>query len=160
MTTSFQPSHAKADFLPTNIVWPEDPNEFKYVIQQLYRKIANTTNCRDVANYEEQETVTGQRFFSPNDNQAKRETFRKTVDISSPLVVGVNLISHGITDPSVNSNFVFTRIYGVIQGGAPTFVPIPNDNIHLETTITDVSITIPAAYAGFTGVVILEYIKG
>ena len=78
------------------------------------------------------------------------------------LVLGPNTQAHGVAVGNPTT-FVFTRIQGVIfRQGAPNplFVPVPNDDIHLEVNDTNVVLTIPAAYVGFfcQGIV-LEYVK-
>lgn len=146
------------NLLTINKIWSEDPSQLAYQVQTAYREIAGAVNHRDIGEYQEVEVLAGQQFFVSGDNQEKRDVFRKVVDLGT-LVTGLNMVAHGLA-VGTPSTFTFTKLYGTIQNQiTPLFLPIPNDNIHFEVDATNISITIPITYNGFTGIAVLEYLK-
>lgn len=148
-----------AFFLPINQVFSEDQSQFLIQITKLYADIARNTNSRDIAIYDLTEVQDGQQWYTPGNPQVKRSNFRKTIPIPA-LAAGLNIIPHGITVGSPTT-YVFTFINGVIfrQSAPPLFVPIPNDNVHVDVDQNNINITIPALYVGFTGNMVLEFLK-
>lgn len=145
-------------FLPVNQVFSNDWSQFLLQITKLYADIARNTNARDIASYDLTEVNDGQQWYTPGNQQVKRFDFRKVIPIPA-LNAGLNTIAHGIPVGSPTT-FVFTFINGVIfNQAAPLFVPIPNDNVHVDVDQTFVNITIPGAYTGFTGNLVCEYLK-
>ena len=178
MSFDVGPDNTFTEFLPENYEWPEKTEDFIYQLKRRYRRIASSINSRDIGNYlaitpdvnnttTTAEVLTGQQWYVlPNPSQysqtENRTPYRKVVRYPAALVVGLNTQAHGIAVGNPTT-FIFTRIYGVIQRqGAPNplFVPVPNDDIHLEVDNVNVLLTIPAAYVGFfcQGIV-LEYLK-
>lgn len=164
MTNNFQPSSTLSPFLKTSQFFPQDDEQFKVVLTQMYKDIANNNNIREIATYDIQESVTGQQFFSPGTNQQKRQTFRQVVPFPSPLVAGINDVNLSVfADPS----FFFTSIYGTVKGPTGTlWAPIPQGGANTSSLeiITGGAVTfarvIPAAgYVGYTCQVVVEYLK-
>lgn len=144
--------------LPINQSFSDDWKEFLIQFTKLYADISRNTNARDIAIYDLVEVTTGQQWYVTGSPQTKRSGFRKTVQIPA-LVLGLNSIAHGIA-VGTPSTYVFTPSNGMIFNQAlPKFVPIPNDDIHVDIDATNVNITIPAAYVGYTGNMVLEYLK-
>lgn len=158
--TTFTPANALGPFLPQSQVFPEDYNQLIIKLTKFYTDVANTVNVREIAFYDLTETVTGQQWFSPNNSQRKRQTFRKIVPFTNPLAAGANTQAHGI---AITPSFVFTLISATLIRPAPFLaVPIPQGGANtssIEVDATNITITIPAAYAGFNAVTILEYLK-
>lgn len=156
--SGFQPSNSQAPFLPTSEVFPEDYGQLIIRLTQIYQEMALRINLKDIAQYETDLEILNGQQFSGIDPQTKRFAFRTTLS-TGILATGANNVPHGITFPVPNT-FHFTRIYGVIEDTTvPLYVPIPNDNVHLEVNATNAVITIPAAYNGYSGIVVLEYVK-
>jgi hypothetical protein len=160
MTLNFQPINALSPFLKTSQYFPEDESEFRVVLTNLYKDIANNVNAREIGAFFLQEQLTGQQYFDPANAQQARQTFRKVVPFSAALVAGANAENHGITTTPA---FTFTHIYGTGKNaGGTLWVPFPQGGANtsmLEVNTTQVILTVPAAYAGFTAIVILEYLK-
>ena len=154
MTTPISPF-----LLPVNQAFSDDWKEFLIQFTKLYSDISRNTNARDIAIYDLTEVTDGQQWYTPGNTQIKRSNFRKTIPIPA-LVLGLNSIPHGIVVGSPTT-YVFTFINGVIftQAAPPLFVPVPNDDIHVDVDSTNINITIPAAYVGYTGNVVLEFLK-
>lgn len=151
-------SDGSGPFLATSEIFPKEEEQFNVKITQIYQNLASKINIKDIALYEASlELPDGQQFFS-NDPQVKRYGFRKVISTGA-LATGANTVAHGITLPTPNT-YHFTRIYGVIENTAtPLYVPIPNDTVLVTVDGTNINITIPAAYNGYSGIVVLEYVK-
>lgn len=160
-STTLAPINTEASFLPTATAYPAEAQEMAFALEQNYYRTALSVNQREIAIYFPFESLTGQMWPASTAVGSSgvpydyRSTFRTAVSIP-PLAVGLNLIPHNI--PGVSATFVFTKQLGSIGNGA-LWVAVPNDNIHLEVDAVNVRITIPAAYVGYTGFVILEYLK-
>lgn len=169
-------------FVPTTNVWEMsqiqsiDINspEFKDLLVRLYQNINNISsalNIKDSAYYSQQEFINGQLFFpnpsfpsSATQSQQYRQVFRKVINFGALPNAGVKSVAHGIT---VNSRFSFTRIYATATNSTQTsFIPIPfaspvlNENIKLEVTNTNITITTAIDYSTYTTTyVIVEFLK-
>lgn len=150
-----------ASLLPISQVFSKDYDQFLLQITKIYSDVSRAINTRDIALYAVTEQQDGQQWFIPGNPQSYRDGFRKVVPFPAPLVGGLNTIAHGI--PSVTTTFFFTRIWGTGKNAAGTlWVPFPQGGANtsqLEVDITNVNLTVPAAYAGFSAVVVLEYLK-
>lgn len=157
--TSYGPVNTESAFLPTATVYPEE--NLNYVLEQSYQRVASATNVREVAFYlASEETLTGQVWEQTNANlvgipYSTRSTFRKVV-IIPPLIAGLNTISHGIT--GVTATYTFVQCNGGIGNGV-LWSFIPNQNVLAEVDAVNLYLTVPGAYAGFTGYLALEYLK-
>lgn len=150
---------AVGNFLPTSIKFDIGDENFIIDIEDMYNEISNATNEKDIGIYDVIERQNGQQYYAPNDPKEYRDIFRKVISIPA-LSTGSNVIAHNI--PNIADTWDFTRIFGVIKRsvGSPLFIPIPNDNIHIEINASNVLITnVPATYNGFVGNVVLEYTK-
>lgn len=160
MTTQYGPQNTLAPFLPSSVYYPVADEEKRVKEISVYQDIATNVNVRQIGNFDFVETMAGQFFFSSPGSQNKRQTFRKVVTFS-PLVAGLNSFAHGIT--GIGPNFTFTHIYGTGKNALGTLqVPFPQGGANtsmLEIDPTNVNLTIPAAYAGFSALIVLEYLK-
>lgn len=148
-------------FLPLYEIFPEiekDPRQFLIKLASVYQSLAFRVNKKDVGIYEADiEIPNGQQFFG-NTPQIKRDGFRKVLQTGA-LSTGANTVAHNISFPTPNT-YHFTRIYGVIEDlTVPEWVPIPNNAVTVTVDGTNVNINIPVAYNGYSGIVVLEYVK-
>lgn len=153
-------------FIPSTLVWSEDDSQFMYMITNRDTQIANAVNIREVGRYELVEIQNGQQYFNPNNTQNRRNVFRKVFNVGA-LAAGVNNFPTGISPAAT----YFTRIYGVAQTTATTWVPIPlvsatliTDQISIIVTnvagVQNIQITVGATAPVPTAcVVVLEYVK-
>jgi len=155
---SFSPDFSKGNFIPENIVVPDDNAEMQDFLKTTLEKHARLINRKETAQYEEIEIQNNQTY--PGDTpQDKRYIFRKVISLGV-LATGVNTVAHTISVGGAGSTFIFTHIYGVISKSAtPLWVSVPNDTILLTVDAANINITIPAAYNGFIGNCVLEYSK-
>ena len=162
MTTA---SNSPVPFLNTTEVFPEDDEQLRIKLTDVYSATANAVNVRDVSIYDLQELQNGQQFFDPADNQGTRAVFRKVFELGAKAAGGTYTIATGITRLST-----FTRIYGTCITAIVDHRPLP----YVDTTnaTNQVSITIVPAGASSnlivqvgatspnitSGIVVLEYI--
>jgi len=153
-------SSSDSPFLSLYEVIPDiekDPKDLQNKITDVYSRLAQRINKKDIAIYDLFENPNGQQFFG-TDPQTKRDGFRLVLQTGS-LSTGANNVAHGLSFPSPNT-YHFTRIYGVIEDTTvPEWVPIPNAGVTVLVGGTNVTINIPSAYNGYSGIVILEYVK-
>lgn len=144
-------------FVATSKYFPAQDELLQRELIDSYISLAQAINEREVSIYQEPEFNTGQTYYQSS-SQTNRNVFRKVVFFTG-LSTGANTVAHSISFPSPNT-LVFSHIYGMIYSiSAPLYVPIPNDTILVTLDATNVNITIPVAYNGFDGQVVLEYMK-
>lgn len=158
---TYQPANSAQSYIPTTIVIPSDFKAANPILTDYLKKIVAALNSKDIAQYNTQEVITGQQYFTPNDNNRFRQTYRKVVEFPT-LAAGANNQPHNL---GVVTTFTFTRIYGVAQNAAASlFVPLPQggpNDAMIEVGAANVTVTVPGAYsgAGWSALVTLEYIK-
>lgn len=160
MSSTFAPVNTEATFLPTATTYPEDG--LNYALEQNYQRTANAVNVREVAYYlSSEETLTGQTWEQVATSPlfgipfSTRSTYRRLVIIPA-LVAGLNVIPHGIV--GVGPTYMFVQCNGGIGNGV-LWSFIPNQNVLAEVDAVNLYLTVPGAYAGFTGYCALEYLK-
>lgn len=155
---TFKPDFSLGNYLPEQIELPADKDQFREELKRILEDHARLINRKDTGQYEEQELQVNQTFPGVTP-QKKRYIYRKIIDLGI-LSTGVNLTAHNIATGGAGSTFVFTRIYGTVYDQTvPLWVAAPNDTIHLEVNATNVSITIPITYNGYSGQAVLEFYK-
>lgn len=164
---TFEPANALQSFLPTTLILPESEEmaEYTLALTDYLKKIIQALNDKDIAQYVLSEIVTGQKFFTPADNNSFRFTYRKVINFGSLPNAGISSVAHGI---NVDANTIFTRIYGVANDPNVSFIPLPfintitpGDSVELDVDPTNVNIeTTTGNYTSYTTTyVILEYLK-
>jgi hypothetical protein len=162
---SFQPSNSKQSFLPTSIILPdiEDGTEHNLILTDYLKKIIAALNDKDIGQYVTQEILTGQKFFTPNNNNVFRSSFRKVINFGTLPNTGSTSVAHNIT---VNASTIFTRIYGVATDPiAFSYLPLPyastiGDNIEVEVDSTNIIISTASDRSSYTTCyIIAEFLK-
>ncbi len=142
--------------LPTSRHFDRDQQQLLIELTDMYQEISNGVNQREVGIYDIREQIAGQTFVVPNSGTVQN-VFRKLI-YTGTLSTGNNSIAHSLV--LANENFSFTHIYGSIKNSASTsFVAMPNSDISITLDVTNLIINVPAAYNGFSGTCVLEYIK-
>lgn len=125
MNSSDQP--LVANQLPISVEFPRDQQDFINTVSLLYKRIANSVNTKEGALYLPQELATFQQYFTPNDPQTLRNTYRKTFDMVS--LNGGNIAAGATVSfaHNISSLVACTRIYGTATtSNAPVrYVPLP-----------------------------------
>lgn len=163
---TFQPANSVQSFVPTTITIPKEFADANPILTDYFKKIISSLNEKDIGQYNTQELLNGQKYYTQGDNNRFRQVYRKVIQINPALAAGANNYAHGL---GTITGFTFTRIYAVAQD-TPTTVatPIPqaepaaaNRATSIEVVGANVVITLSAGspYIGFTGNIILEYLK-
>ena len=157
------PDKIVENLLSTETYLQKDSAEWRIPLMEELTQIKDATNEKSIGKYSTLETYTGDTYFKPNDNNKRRYVFRKVIDVASlPNNTTIN-IPHGI---NVDSNTVFTHIYGA--GTSSTFqgIPLPyvdidvhGNGIELAVTSTIVSIKSNRNWSDYSGYVVLNYLK-
>lgn len=165
---TFAPPNAIQSYVPTTFIYPETPEETRVVLTDYLKKIVAALNAKDIGQYNTQELVNGQVFFTSGNNNVFRNVYRKVIDFGSLPNAATKSVAHNIT---FTSTLIFTRIYGAANdsaagAGVSYGIPLPyanptalNANIELYVTTTDVVVVTAIDYSRFEQCyIILEYI--
>lgn len=149
-------------YLPQNVYFSPDYQQYLLQITKLYTDIAQGINQREIAAYALSEQPTGQSWYDPTSSQISRQTFRKVFTLGA-IAPGATLVTaHGIT-PLLR----FTAAYGDVITAVPDFRPIPfvsatlvTDQIQIREDTVNFYITNGAtAPAIISAQVVLEFLK-
>lgn len=167
--TGYGPINAIAPFLPDEFQLPQEEKDFKEFYAERERITSSTVNIREIGQYEKQELLTAQTWYSINQNPRKaRYVFRKVLDFGALPNNTTKSIAHGIT---LSPTGFFTNMYAVSKNPAAapgsekyiriTFAsPTVTDNIAIWCDDTNVYIKSGADWSAWTETnIILEYIK-
>lgn len=153
--------------LPESLDIPEDIKDQKEVQQYLYKRISSTVNTKEGALYAPEEVSTFQRFFTKNNPQIFRNTYRKLFDMVD-LNAGVNIPAGGtVSFPhNLGSLTTPTRIYGTATSVTPTYLPLPyasataNKNIEIWFDAVNVNLINGAGQPALSqAYIIIEFTK-
>lgn len=150
--------------LPISIDFAKDPNIFYSQLTNLYKKMASSTNSRELGFYFPQETATFSEFFVPNDPQKRRNVYRMVVDFGALPAAGTKSVAHDI---AFDSNYRLTRLYGAATDPIGlNYIPLPyasptlNENISLNLDSTNVNVTVGIDRSAFTDTyIVIEFTK-
>lgn len=160
---TYSPANAKTAYLPTSRVFEvDDDQELKLILNSSYTDTANAVNLREIAQYDQVELLTGQKFFTPGNNQVKRESFRRVYDFAGVAAGATLTFAHGLTGVTL-----YTRIYGAVVTAVVDYRPVPwasatlvTDQIQIRVVGANVEIVNGATAPAITsGIVVLEYLK-
>jgi len=160
---SYGPANPVLPFLATTEVYPEDESQLRIKQTSIYSNIANNVNIREIAIYDTQQLITGQKFFNPADVRNLRTTFRQVYQIGAIAAGAHQTIAHGIA-----GLVMFTRMYGTVITDVVDYRPIPyadegvaTNQISLTADATNVYVYVGTTSPDVTsGMVVLEYILG
>jgi len=126
---SFEPANTVSAFIPPNTIIPNEWREAQLVLTDYFLKQADAINVREIAQYDEATTVTGQQWFTDGDATKFRYGFRKVIDIGGLPDFGATdpkNVAHGIT---TTENFCITHLYGAATDPAASTlnsaIPLP-----------------------------------
>lgn len=160
------PQDSINSFVREDFQMPESYDEAKIYLREYLRDIVLAINARDIGQYTESQIVTGQKFFTANDNNALKQVYRKVIDISNAGgIIAGSPYAHGIT---WTANTRVTRLYGVATEPSTGAIPIPYvdvgtpaNGLQLDVDTASVVLTTGAGvYTGYTsGYVVIEYVQ-
>ena len=162
------PINAQSAYLPIEFEMPDDEELMKELISKRERLTASIVNVKENGQYEAQEILSGQQYFSTDASNVPRRpryVFRTVVNFGALPNATTASVPHNI---AVTSTTIFTRIYATATNPNTAFIPIPfvnvatpTDGIQLNIDPVNVNITTTTAnwIAYTTCYVVLEYIK-
>jgi hypothetical protein len=148
-------------FLNTTEVFPEDDSQFLIKLTDVYSKIANNVNSREISIYSLSETATGQTWFEANSTNTP-PIYRQAFILPSKTAGHSITIAHGIT-----SLVAFTNIYGTAITTDGYYLPLPYVNasnvtsqIEVYCTSTNLVVVLGSGSHDISsGYIVLEYIQ-
>lgn len=174
------PNMNTGSFIATTNVWDTsqlqdiDVNspEFKELLVRLYQNINNIVlilNTKDTGIYSQNEFINAQQYFpsvmsGTNQEANYRAVYRKVINFGTLPNAGAKSVAHNI---NVDERYSLTRLYASATNPVSTFsmIPIPfaspvlNENIKLEMTGTNITITTGIDRTAYTiCYVVAEYI--
>lgn len=162
---TFSPPNSTQSFLPTSIIIPPvTDGQHNLILTDYLKKMIQAINDKDIAQYVLNPIVTGQKFFNENESNQFRSSYRQVINFGALPNATTSSQAHQIT---VDSDTIFTRIYGTATDPDNRFIPLPYintttpaDSVEIDVDNQNVNITTTTAnYVGFTTCyVILEYI--
>ncbi len=165
---TFEPSGTIGQYIPSDIIIPDDYDELKRTLDAQLKTNADVTNTKESGFYNIVEQVNNQKYFTDGDTQEFRSVYRKVVNFGALPNSATKSVAHGI---STTEDFSFTRMYATATDPAAATVnsaiPIPYvdpnalaNGIELNVDATNVNITTAADYTAYTiCYVVLEYVK-
>jgi hypothetical protein len=163
----FGPTNTQSSYLAPEFDLPVDLVRFQDFVSKRERLTASILNVKENGNYDLQELLTAQQWFSIQTTPKKtRYSFRKTFDMvalnGGNIAAGATFsTAHGITGITIP-----TRIFGTATTTTPRYLPLPyvsataNLNIEIYADNTNVVIINGAGQPALTQCYItLEYLK-
>lgn len=134
-------------FLPVYDTVPEKWEEARQFLIEQLKKISTAVNTREIGWLLDQELLSGKSLFRntavTGTNEQFRSIFRKVIDFGA-LTIGVNTKAHGIL---VDSNFTLVQLYAAATNSTGLIgEPIPNGSDTISYDVTNIIITVAAAY--------------
>lgn len=163
---SYAPINSESPYLATNLKITDVQADLSSQVGTLYSAIAYRLNSREIAIYDLQERLTGQKWTDSTNLQVQKETFRIVFEIGAIATGATYTTAHNITG---FSTLTFTSIMGTVITDAATFNkrPLPyasatlvTDQIQLDADDTNFRIINGATAPNITsGYVVLTYLK-
>lgn len=164
---TFSPSSGYNNFVPNDLIIPDDYKEMNLVMTDYIRSMVDNLNAKEVGTYDTEEYAQGQYWFNPNERGNPRAGLRKVIDLgglNNFTVTNPQTVAHGI---DISSQTVFTRISGSASNPSTEFISLPfvdmsggGNNIELTVDGTNVILTSNADFSAFTtAYIVLEYLQ-
>lgn len=173
------PVNSKASYLPPEFQLPEDPKQAKEFLAQRERQTASILNVKINGQFEKQELLSGEQWFSTQGGGANRQErygYRTVFDLVSlnggkaiPADGTFHAFAHNLPISNITAGL---RIYGsgFISSGVtnpPQLVPIPyasataNSVIELYFDATNININVGTNNGSGLNpcYVVIEYLK-
>lgn len=139
---TYNSSQKFESFVPVYDAIPEKWEDARDFTVEMFRKVSNAINVREIAFYLEEELLSGGQFVPSTTSQGEfRSIFRKVIPCN-PLIVGANSFAHGIT---FNANFTLVDLW-VSATNSTTFNATTFVGTEVNMNATNINITSPAAY--------------
>ena len=148
--------------LNTSEVFQNDPKQFNIQLTNLYTRIANSANLKEIALYPTCEILNGQQWYDLTDTDGMRQAFRQVFTFTTISAGATLTIAHGIA-----AFTMITALYGAVVTAVVDYRPIPyvsatavTAQVEIKVDTTNIYIingsTAPNITSGF---VVIEYLK-
>lgn len=152
---TYAPSNSESPYLPISYDFNNEPEVLPSQLNSTYSSIALRLNNREISLYDQQETLTGQKWTNPLNLQVPNQTFRKVFPFTAAGSTAHNISSltqvlgwGGFTDG--------TNFYGAIHGSNVAIA----GQVSFYVTPTNIVILSGAGAPSITsGIIVLEYLK-
>jgi hypothetical protein len=130
-------------FVPVYDAIPEEWKDARPFAVEMFRKVSNGVNAREIGFYLEEELLTGGQFVPSTASQGEfRAIFRKVIDCGA-LVVGAKSVAHGI---NFDINFTLIDLW-VSATNSTTFNAITmSDPQNVTMDATNINIISPGVF--------------
>ncbi len=148
-------------FLPSTVVFSQDPSQFLIQLTNLYTQIARTINAREIAYYNTDQVTTGEVWYSDSSSTTLRKGYRTVYTFGAISAGATSTQAHGLNGVSQ-----FTHIYGTALSANPDYRCLPyasataaDDQIELLVDASNIYIIVGASSPNITSAtVVLEYL--
>lgn len=145
--------------LPISVEMPKDFEQFREIMSELYKRIANSTNTKEGALYSLQEFSNFKQYYTTTNTGVFRNVYRKVFDLvnlnGGNIGAGATVaFAHGITGLSETA-----LIYAGCTSATPTYFSVmgPTD-VWLDAV--NINFTNPLGAVALTKVsAVCEYLK-
>lgn len=145
-------------YVPVYDTVPEKWEESRPFIVEMFKRISNAVNAREIGFFIDEEVLAGKAFI-PGGNltgssQQFRQILRKVIEFPG-LTIGLNTQPHQLM---IDSNFSLIQMFGAATNAtALTGEPLPNGADTMSYDVNNVYITVAANYDRAWAV--MEYIQ-
>ncbi len=155
---SFSDPSLNANQVPTSISFTGDDQLNRDHLTQAYRRLAASSNTKELGTYMPYETATNQQYFVANDTTKTRNTYRKVINFGALPNAATKTVAHGIP---FTSQYQMMRIYGAATDPVTLqYIPLPYTNVSMYATGTNVVVSTTSDWTNFTlCTIVLEYAK-
>lgn len=160
MTLSLDSQNLES-YVPVYDAAPKTWEEGRSFFVEQLKQLANAINVREIGFFLDEELLSGKSFLpgvniaSEGGSSQQFRTILRKVIVFPGLTVGVNTQPHEIT---VDANFSLIQLFGSgTNATALTGEPIPNGTDTISYDVTNIIITVAAAYT--RAFAIIEYIQ-
>lgn len=148
-------------FVPVYDAVPDKWEDARPFMVEQFKRLANAVNIREIGWFLDEELLSGKAFIpgvEPMNDLSTSQVFRtilRKVIVFPGLSIGANPQPHGIT---IDANFSLIQLFGAATDAvAFTGEPIPNGSDTISYDVTNIIITVAAAYTRAWAVI--EYIQ-
>jgi len=134
----------------------------KELVRNIFNKVnelVNIINTKDTAIFDGDEFFTSQQWYVGKDQGQQLMIYRKVFPNVGALPNAGRLnFPHGL---ALDNTWDFVKIYGVSKDPVSLFfAPLPNENIFMGLTATDIQIDTTSDWSNFTDTrVVIEYTR-
>lgn len=167
MTNPNNPAESFTPYLPTTFNIPEEQDRIRTFLYDRFAHMSDVINDKVIGAFtQDTEAINGQKW-SYDTTKKSRAGYQALARVVAYPDTDVLMIPNPI--PNVNQQLVITQVYGSaslpMTPGVPgsgeyfTFAPMGDPRVSFTLTDTTITITTTVDLSGYTGFIIISYIK-